>query len=99
MTLQWVGSIDTSREHHWGFFTGVGSSNFNYIDTGSETEVNKDGVAGTIGAYWDWGGMIFGGRIGTFYHQTEYEEVEIDGRSYDLSSSMFGTKVDIRWTF
>ncbi len=97
---------------HFGLNTGVGSANYNIkYDEGGTTisEWEAKGSATMFGAFFDWGGDIFGGRIGYMSittelgksSQTTYDPnyFSYDDNEYDADYSGSGFYITMRWGF
>lgn len=102
-TFHWVpwGSEEDTR---FGVMLGIGGGDYEnevtFTDgaTGNDTTAtdSTDGTVGLFGAYIDFGGDLFGGRVGIESLDTNLDDFD-DGSSADASG--LGYYVDVRWAF
>lgn len=89
-----------------GFQTGYGMSSYAASETyNSESgdytkEWSTSGPVSLVGFYLDWGGRLFGTRLGYSYTKPKYPKLEInDSTCYEVTGTGHALMLDFRWAF
>lgn len=89
---------------HFGITGGAGSATYQVTsETNGEvdSEWEATGTASMYGAFFDWGGEIFGGRLGYYSMTTKMDELErvdeYNANKYDVDGTGSAFYISMRW--
>ncbi len=96
-TVNWI-PLGGRRYARLGLLAGLGSSDYEFTETDSQTGTTQSSTSGTaalVGIYVDWGADGFGARFGLQFLETDLDP--INGSPVDVSGREI--YLDLRWAF